>query len=273
MNKISPSPTENSDTHSANGASTNFRLWFSRPILFFGLLLSIPAFYLLLGPDSGGAHELGRSLYALVALILTIDTAKQCYVNRQFDRKSGKLALDVIIIIACVWSVFPAPVAWKTLEWLFRLALCALILLRLGTLVLQRIRPSHMVQMLGIGLIMLSTAGAGFYYLEPTVESYADGVWLAFTTVATVGYGDIVPSTPASKIFAVFIVILGYAVFSIVTANIAALFVGEEEQKFERELHRDMRALHQEVLALREELRKQDTLLANYVEKAQSDSD
>nr|WP_314860496.1 potassium channel family protein [uncultured Undibacterium sp.] len=92
----------------------------------------------------------------------------------------------------------------------------------------------------------------------PQVTSYADGVWLAFTTVATVGYGDIVPSTPASKIFAFFIVLLGYAMFSFVTANIAALFVGEEEEIFEQELHNDIRALHQEVAALREELRRRD---------------
>lgn len=113
----------------------------------------------------------------------------------------------------------------------------------------------------------------GFYYLEPTAASYGDAVWLAFTTLATVGYGDIVPSTPASKIFAVFIVILGYAIFSIVTANIAALFVGEEEQKMERELHQDMRALHQEVVALREELRKQDCMLAEYLDEAKRGSD
>ncbi len=100
------------------------------------------------------------------------------------------------------------------------------------------------------------------------MQNYADGVWLAFTTVATVGYGDIVPSTPASKIFAVFIVLLGYAMFSILTANIAALFVGEEEEVFERQLHEDIKALHQEVSALREELRLQDQLLNTYLQRA-----
>ncbi|MBI3283657.1 MAG: two pore domain potassium channel family protein [Burkholderiales bacterium] len=118
-----------------------------------------------------------------------------------------------------------------------------------------------MVQMLMLALLMLTSAGAGFYWLEPNVLNYADGVWLAFTTVATVGYGDIVPSTPASKIFAVFIVLFGYAMFSIVTANIAALFVGKEEAVLERELHADIRALAQELAALREELRRRESPL------------
>jgi voltage-gated potassium channel len=64
-----------------------------------------------------------------------------------------------------------------------------------------------------------------------------------------------VPSTHASRIFAVFIVLLGYAIFSVITASIAALFVGEDEKHFQQELHADIRALRQEITSLRNELR------------------
>ena len=80
-------------------------------------------------------------------------------------------------------------------------------------------------------------------------------MWLAFITGATVGYGDLVPSTPASRIFAAFIVLLGYALFSVVTASIAALLVGEDEKRFMRGLHSDMRMLREEIAALRAGLR------------------
>jgi len=232
--------------------------WFARPVLLLGLLLSIPAFYLLLGNENADVQRLGRVLYAVVALILITDAVWQWFQHRHQVRKHGKFILDVVIILGCIFSAFPTPIHWSTFEWLFRLSLCAVILLRIFTLLLSNMRPSHLAQMTALALIMLSSAGAGFYWLEPKVTNYADGVWLAFTTVATVGYGDIVPSTPASKIFAFFIVLLGYAMFSFVTANIAALFVGEEEEIFEQELHNDIRALHQEVAALREELRRRD---------------
>ena len=235
----------------------------SRPVLLLGLMLSIPAFYLLLGGESDNARLFGHALYGFVALLLTLDTAFQWKMYRLGKRRSGKLLLDIAIIVGCTASAFPSAVHWSVLEWLLRLALCAVIFLRIAMVVLLHIRPSHLIQVIVLALLMLTTAGAGFYWLEPSVQNYPDGVWLAFTTIATVGYGDIVPSTAASKVFAVFIVLLGYAMFSIVTANIAALFVGEEEAKFERDLHNDIRALHIELAALREVLRMQAPHVSN----------
>ncbi|MDO8177704.1 MAG: potassium channel family protein [Undibacterium sp.] len=231
--------------------------WLSRPVLLIGLMLSIPAFYLLLGGESDSARLSGHTLYGFVAVLLILDTVWQWQLHKHGKRRSGKMILDTIIIIGCVASAFPSAVHWGGFEWILRLALSAIIFLRIAMIVLLHIRPSHLVQVIALALLMLTTAGAGFYWLEPNVQNYSDGVWLAFTTIATVGYGDIVPSTAASKVFAVFIVLLGYAMFSIVTANIAALFVGEDEAKLERELHGDIRALHQEVTALRELLLNQ----------------
>ena len=58
-------------------------------------------------------------------------------------------------------------------------------------------------------LAILGLGGAGFWLIEPKVSSLGDGLWLAFTTAATVGYGDIVPSTTASRVFAVLVVLIG----------------------------------------------------------------
>ena len=110
---------------------------------------------------------------------------------------------------------------------------------------------------LALSLVIMGLGGAGFWLLEPRVLSYSDGLWLAFTTAATVGYGDIVPSTPASRAFAVAVVLLGLAILSLVTASVAAMFVETEERQIERDLMTELSALRQEVRALREEVRHQ----------------
>ena len=108
---------------------------------------------------------------------------------------------------------------------------------------------------LALCLLILVIGGVGFWILEPRAETLADGLWLAFTTAATVGYGDIIPSTHASRAFAVVVVLLGLAVLSLVTASVAAMLVETEERQIERDLMREIGGLRSEVHALRDELR------------------
>ena len=104
------------------------------------------------------------------------------------------------------------------------------------------------------GLATWALAGVAFWVLEPTVANWFEGMWLAFTTGATVGYGDFVPTTPAARWFAVLMVLLGMAFLSVATASIAALLVGESERRIERELLSEIRTLRREVGLLRAEL-------------------
>ncbi|MBX3644167.1 MAG: two pore domain potassium channel family protein [Rubrivivax sp.] len=107
-------------------------------------------------------------------------------------------------------------------------------------------------------LLVLLLCGLGFWWLEPTTPTFADGLWLAFTTAATVGYGDSVPTTPASKIFAVLVVFLGVGAITLVAASIASAWIAGEERQIEREilddLHRQLTAMRQEMAVLRASL-------------------
>jgi voltage-gated potassium channel len=123
-----------------------------------------------------------------------------------------------------------------------------------------------LVYSLGLCVLILGLGGLGFWLLEPRAETYTDGLWLAFTTAATVGYGDIVPSTHASRIFAVLVVLMGLAVLSLVTASVAAILVEVEERAVDSELLREIHALRLEVRHLREEVRSQDA--SSHKEKA-----
>lgn len=104
-------------------------------------------------------------------------------------------------------------------------------------------------------ILIMGLGGVGFWVIEPRAVTLADGLWLAFATAATVGYGDIVPSTHASRAFAVLVVLLGLAVLSLVTASVAAMLVEIEERQIERDLMQEIAALRTEVRALHEELR------------------
>jgi len=117
-----------------------------------------------------------------------------------------------------------------------------------------------LARLLAMGATVLVMCGVGFYWLDPGIKTVHDGLWLAFSTAATVGYGDMVPSSTASRIFSVFVVLLGYGILSLVTASVAAMFVGTQERQVEQEILRDMhgqmKALHHEISQLRQEIQE-----------------
>ena len=125
----------------------------------------------------------------------------------------------------------------------------------------KKFHPAHrgvFYSLILCGFILL-LGGAGFRLLDPEVHTFADGLWLAFTTAATVGYGDVVPSTNASRMFSVLVVLMGLAVLSLVTASLAAIFVEKdveegEELEIEHELMRELKHLREDVKLLRQEI-------------------
>lgn len=57
------------------------------------------------------------------------------------------------------------------------------------------------------------------------IKTFGEAVWWAIVTIATVGYGDLVPKTTGGRIVAVGTIVSGVALLSIVTATIASVFV------------------------------------------------
>lgn len=68
---------------------------------------------------------------------------------------------------------------------------------------------------------------------DGSIDSYGDALWWAVTTVTTVGYGDTFPVTAAGRGIAAFLMLSGIALFGVITANIAAFFVSQEERQEE----------------------------------------
>ncbi|KLO22585.1 hypothetical protein X275_05895 [Marinitoga sp. 1197] len=60
---------------------------------------------------------------------------------------------------------------------------------------------------------------------NPDINSLFDAFWWLIVTIATVGYGDIVPRTIIGKIIGIIIIMLGVTLFSLISGSIASLLV------------------------------------------------
>lgn len=233
------------------GAVRVERLW--RWPLLLALLATVPAFYMDLLPQASSRVAIG--LYLVAALTLAIATMHTAL--RTHDPLAHLLASPTdLLLVARLVAAAALPTSEHSVPALVaRLAVAGLTLLRMVWTLRHLITRGGLSYMLLVSLTVLLACGLGFWWLEPTTPDLASGLWLAFTTAATVGYGDLVPTTPASRIFAVFVVLLGFGVLSLVTAAIAAHWVETEERRMEREILRDMRRelgqLRQELVSLR----------------------
>lgn len=84
------------------------------------------------------------------------------------------------------------------------------------------------------GLVVFS--GTGIYYLERAAQpdglgNIPQGVWWAVTTLTTVGYGDVVPLTPAGQIFGGLVMIFGLGMYALPIGIIASGFANEIRQR------------------------------------------
>nr|WSZ97902.1 potassium channel family protein [Streptomyces sp. NBC_00857] len=91
-----------------------------------------------------------------------------------------------------------------------------------------------------------------------TITSFPLALWWSIETATTVGYGDLYPVTAPGRVIASVVMLVGIAVFSIVTASIATWFVGGAAhdvrqlavafehvgRKGEADVSDEMRALH-----------------------------
>ncbi|MDP1809322.1 MAG: potassium channel family protein [Actinomycetota bacterium] len=99
------------------------------------------------------------------------------------------------------------------------------------------LRRHHLHYALAVTLILILVAGGLVVEFEKavpegqrTISTMADGLWWAISTITTVGYGDAFPRSPAGRGVAVFLMISGIAFFSLLTANIAAFLITEDQK-------------------------------------------
>lgn len=220
-------------------------------------LLTLPAFYLGEMSEAPRLLQIGHwlDLGILTAFVLEL-VVMLGLVRQRLHYLAWNWLMPAIIAATALSLLLPwLPTELASLLRLLRLTIAGLLFARLAHS-FRLLTPGSTPYILMIGFTLMLLSGGGFYWLEPSVRNYWDGVWLAFESGLTVGYGDIVPTTHAARIFAGLVIVLTYAVMSLVTASIAAFFIGKEEKRLRMELHQDLKSLRREIAELRTQLDK-----------------
>jgi voltage-gated potassium channel len=203
-------------------------------------------------------HELARVADWLVWAAFLLETAVLS--AKVQDKRSYLLGnwLNLIIIIGgfpWFWEFAPLLGLLRS----FRLILVVALLVRMSKSARKLLAQHKLGTTLGVALAAMVLSGIIMSRIDPSIGSVWDGMWWAWVTMATVGYGDVVPHTGAGRLFGALVILFGVVLISLLTANLSAFFIGSDVEKIESEeretdrLLKDMSARLEHIERLLEE--------------------
>ena len=141
--------------------------------------------------------------------------------------------MNVAIILAglpILWHFTPLAGLVRN----FRLVLMLALLAQFIPNVRQVLLRNHLGYTLLIAIVFTVVSGILISQVDPAISSIGDGIWFAWVTVTTVGYGDLVPTSTAGRLIGGVLTFLGLVFFSLISANIAAFLVRRDVEEVER---------------------------------------
>ena len=192
-------------------------MWLS---ILFLIAYSYPAFFQTISPNE---KRLLNTIQLVAWLAFVIDYALSIFKSENKIKYIKKHPLDLLAI---------------TLPFLRPLRLLRFI--SFGTLVFDRVNLSKSISVSAkvvITTLFLTYLAAVEITLteresaSASIQNFGDGLWWAMTTLTTVGYGDLYPTTTQGKFIAVGLMIAGICMLSVISATIVAWFVKFSEKQ------------------------------------------
>jgi voltage-gated potassium channel len=230
------------------------RLWAKRlewPLL--AVVLWIPVQWYLeeTGSITLEHGKIGDWIIWLMFLFETVLLASLVRDKTRYLRGNWMNLLIIVGGVPLLWHYTPLAGLLRSL----RLVLVLVLLLRLSRTLRTLLVRYRLGTTLAVSLGVVVLAGIVVTRLDPSVGTVWDGMWWAWVTVATVGYGDIVPHNAAGRLFGAFLILLGVVLVSLLTANLSAFLIGGEVERVEREEQRED-VLLQDIAARLERMEK-----------------
>jgi voltage-gated potassium channel len=133
--------------------------------------------------------------------------------------------------LPAVWQYTPLIGFMRSL----RLMLVVVMLARLSRTIRKLLSRHQLGATLAVAFVTMLLSGVIVTRLDPSIGSVWDGMWWAWVSMSTVGYGDVVPHNAAGRLFGALLILFGVVLLSLLTANLSAFFIGGDVAKVEHD--------------------------------------
>ncbi len=170
----------------------------------------------------------------LVWLAFVLETATLTILVREKPAYLLGNWMNLLVIVGGLpffWQFAPLTGLLRT----FRLGFVVLMLIRMSKSARRLLSQHRLGTTLLVALVTMVLSGFMIVRLDPSIGTVWDGMWWAWVTMATVGYGDVVPHNGPGRLFGSLLILFGVVLLSLLTANLAAFFIGSDVKQVEQE--------------------------------------
>lgn len=170
----------------------------------------------------------------LIWLVFLVETILLTTLVKNKQRYLLHNWMNVVIIIGGL------PLAWQYTPLVglmrsMRLALAVVLLVRMSRTIRKLLSRHQLGTTLALAFVTMVLSGIIVSRLDPSIGTVWDGMWWAWVTMASVGYGDVVPHNTAGRLFGSLLILIGVVLVSLLTANLAAFFIGSDVERVEEQ--------------------------------------
>ena len=188
------------------------------------ILLILGSVLFKLGPEYITFILLFDAIVCIVLIIEFIRKLQKSENRRMFFRKNW-LALLASLPVALLILPFLSHAAYAYPLIVLLRILNLILLIKVISKVTERfLDATYLDKIIAVFIVLLLGSTFVLYCFDPNITSIFQAVWFVFQTITTVGYGDIIPSSPAGQFIGLVLIIAGVLMFSMVTASFGYLF-------------------------------------------------
>lgn len=114
---------------------------------------------------------------------------------------------------------------------------------------------NHLGSTILVAVLLTTTSGLLLASFDPGIPNAGAGIWWAWQTITTVGYGDFVPKTHLGRLLGILVMIFGVGLLAVLTANFSAFFMAKNQRKLLKPLDKaHLEQMHETLLRLEQKI-------------------
>ncbi len=162
--------------------------------------------------------------YVALWLVFTVEFFSKLYLAKNKFGYMRENWLDVLVVLAPIFRSFK----------IFHLLRTPILLVSDEFLKFFKSQKLNFLYFFIVTIVIILISADVVLFFEridpaSNIKTFEDAVWWGFVTFSTLGYGDKFPITFGGRIIAIFLMTLGFALFSIIVAGAVSFFMKRGE--------------------------------------------